>query len=77
MLMKLVAVGSLVPVVVAGVVMFSRASTPPPPSQGLGLGAASADDRPVVTISKGEPVELADHLAADGAWTLFEFTADW
>ncbi|MEM1448840.1 MAG: hypothetical protein AAF726_17220 [Planctomycetota bacterium] len=77
MLMKVVAVGSLVPVIVAGVVMFSRASGPPPASSGLGLGGASADDRAVVTISKGEPVELADHLAADGTWTLFEYTADW
>lgn len=77
MLAKLLAVGSLVPVIAVGVVMFSRASTPPPASPGLGLGGASADDRAIVTISRGEPVELTDHLAADGAWTLFEFTADW
>ena len=30
----------------------------------------------VATISHGDRVELADHLAP-GEWTVFEFTADW
>ena len=76
MSLKLVAIGSLVLVLVAAGLMFSRASTPSTASVGFGPGIVH-DDSVVSTISNGEEVDLRQHLDPDGGYTLFEFTADW
>lgn len=45
------------------------------PSGGGATGAESNTEK-IATISKGERVEIAQHLR-DGRFTIVEFTADW
>ena len=76
MSLKLVAFGSLIPVLVAAGVMISRASSPPTASVGPGLDLVQ-DESAIATISAGEEVDLRLHVDPGGGYTLFEFTADW
>ena len=76
MWMKVFAVVSMGSVLFFGAALVSKAKAPVdgPPAPGI---QRIVDASPVATISHGETVELAAHTDAGGAWTLFDFTADW
>ncbi|MEM8710138.1 MAG: hypothetical protein AAGG01_04245, partial [Planctomycetota bacterium] len=59
-----------------GAALVSKAQSP---GGGSGLSAlgTSYDGAPIKTISKGGRVNLAEHVGAEGEYTIFEFTADW
>ena len=55
--------------VALSIAFVTKSSAPAGPS-----GTISGE--PVAFISKGEAVNIDDHLE-DGTWTLIEYTADW
>lgn len=76
MWIKIAASVSLLAVVGAAAALVSKAQSP---GGGSGLGAltTSYDGAPVKTISRGEKVDLAEHVGPEGELTIFMFSADW
>ena len=68
--------GSFLLLLAAGAAAIAGAGTYLLLSGGQGTGAAEAGSADIRIISKGEAVNLRDHLAP-GKYTLFDYYADW